>query len=245
MDNPVSSQPNPSASAGFIESAAQSVGHFALEVGETAIHSGIQDPVNAIEQLVNHALLKPLTGYELPKLDLIALPEAHGTADKVADTVGMIIGKIGDMVAVGAVLKATGVMKAAGDLADSAGDLPVISSLAAPIEASPTLSKLAVAFGRGALTGGIVGFALQPAPDTAKDFWRYRMINGLSFSASMAVGSTMGEGISLGLAKEGIDPTGSTAGKIGARTIKMGLRTMSNKIFNVRNEVRVLMHQEQ
>jgi hypothetical protein len=71
------------------------------------------------------------------------------------------------------------------------------------------------------------------------------MVNGLSWSASMAVGSTMGEGISLGLAKEGIDPTTSTAGKIGARATKTVLRQVSNKFFNVRNAIKEVFHQDQ
>jgi hypothetical protein len=239
MDNPVSQ-----AKSSFITRAADAVGHFALEAGETAFKSGIEDPINALDQLVNHAVLKPLTGYELPKLDFIAAPEVHGTSDKVAKVVGTMAGKIADMIVVGKVLKATGVMQSASDLASSAGDLPVISSLVAPIEESATLSKLAGAFGHGALLGGIVGFGLQPAPDNAKNFWRDRMVNGLSWSASMAVGSTMGEGISLGLAKEGLDPESSAAAKIGARVIKTGLRQGTNRIINVRSAIQNLFGEE-
>ena len=188
-----------------VSSAAHTVGHLAKETGEAALYAAVQEPINGITQLANH-ISKPLTGYTLPHLDLVAPPPAAkaGSADYYAEAVGTGLGRAADYAALALGLEAVGVTAAAGAVAGSLFETPLAATLA-------------TSFGKAAVTGAVYGFAVLPAKNDSH-FWKDRTIDGLGWAAGAGASSLGAVGamaaldrVGVTLAAEGL--TNSLAGK--------------------------------
>lgn len=158
------------------------VDRFVGLTAEAALHATIQDPIDAFQQLLDRAVVKPLTGYELPRLELIPdLPQAEfGSADWLAERIGVGIGRTADFLLVGAGLKALGVTPAAGAFAASQFE-------------SSTAAAFANAMTQTGITGTVFGLTIIPAEANSENFWLERSINGAAWGVGSAVGGAVAQ----------------------------------------------------
>jgi hypothetical protein len=146
---------------------ASEAAHLGTLAVESALHGGVQDPIDAGRQLINH-ISKPLTGYELPPLELFDAPPPakFGSTDWVAETVGTGLGKAADALLLAYGLAAVGATAAVGEAASSG------------FESGSLLAGAASNAAKAALIGGTFGALLSPSNDK-QNFWAQRGENGL------------------------------------------------------------------
>ncbi|HEY9793288.1 MAG TPA: hypothetical protein V6D22_23005 [Candidatus Obscuribacterales bacterium] len=187
--------------------------------GESALHAAIQDPIDALEQLANHAIVKPLTGDEWPRLQLVAdLPKAeYGSADWYAETLGVGLGRTADFLALGAGLDAIGVTS-------------TVASWAGTQFASPITSALAESAARTGLAAGVFGFWLVPADSTRPDFWRQRVVDGAGWALGGAAGGIIGENASSWLGSTAAESSAGTARSLANRGLAAVARGTSGNM---------------
>jgi len=217
-----------------LSAAGHEVAHFAEVTGEATLHSAIQDPIDALTQLANH-VVKALTGYQLPTLQLIDAPPPAkvGTEDWYAEMLGTGLGKVIDFVALSAAMEAVGVTAAVGSAAAAAGKLPVVSDIVAEVAEHPILVKFAGSVSKGAWMGGVYGTTLLPAHDETH-FWRERTANGIGLALAGGVAGAVTEGASLAYKALGLPAEDEafelSAKHLGTRAVTVALRSGSNHV---------------
>lgn len=191
---------------------------FLTIASKTAVRAGIQDPLVAVVQLLNHS-----SGLSIaePKFMGEHKPAAFGSKAWLAETIGAGFGMVAPFVATerltaqglkGASKAALGISErlpmAKGLLQPMARTAHILSGDLALAERLTPRARLLGAVGKSTLDGAVFGFVLTPSQnDPSKGFWEQRFISaasgGLTFGTQSFVShSLMAKWKSMGLPLE-------------------------------------------
>ncbi|GEM_PF-2957244 len=172
-----------SGAANDVKAGAEDLAHGAEDVGGTLLHETqvfgqgalyglVQQPIDGVEQLVDH-VSKPLFGTELPNLHIIDAPKVKpGSFDSWVAGAGELTGMAGTFFLGGQAVEAIGLAGKVGELGGLADRLPLSARFIAPAEAA--IPK--------AIGGAAFGFFLRPTNNKeGGDFWKSRILNAIGF----------------------------------------------------------------
>ena len=165
--------------------------------GESLVQSGLQEPINGVDQAVDH-----LTGKNfLPQLHIVPVldDERFGSARWLAEAIGSGTGSILPFLLTERLTSKLGSSESILTVREGADAMPLIRSVIGLNESSEYASHLA----KTSLDGAIYGGLMVPSYDPNQGFWQQRAKDSLSVAMTFGTQYGVSHGVLNGLEKSG------------------------------------------